>query len=99
MSDPWLSDVLLSADDDAPRIAWANAHRTDDAARARFVDLGVEIASFRRKGREAPESLRDEAGALAKANDAAWAGPATKVRGWNFRRGFVEEVLATQPSS
>jgi hypothetical protein len=94
MSDAWLSDVLLSPDDDGPRVAWMNAHRASDPLRARFVEIGLVIAEFRRRGREADAALRGEAGRLATVHGPAWAGPAASLKIYEFRRGFVETVYA-----
>jgi uncharacterized protein (TIGR02996 family) len=90
--DPWLRAILDAPDDDGPRLDWVAKHRASQPERAQFIELGLAIAASRRRGVEAPEALRRQAGALARAHGAAWAGPASELKIYEFRRGFVETV-------
>jgi anti-anti-sigma factor len=83
----FLDDIVSSPDEDAPRLIFADwledRGRPGDAGRAEFIR--VQCAPGERGAREQE---------LLTAHGDAWAAPLhTFLRGWEFRRGFIEEVF------
>ncbi|MFO0551354.1 MAG: hypothetical protein U0271_23390 [Polyangiaceae bacterium] len=93
-TDQLLWNVCQAPEDDEPRRALAAAIEARNPTLARFITLGLEIASHRRRGHEPPEALVAESRAIEAEHGAIWNGPQERlVKQRIFRRGFVEEVM------
>ena len=85
--------VFSAPREDAPRLALADAIRARNPARARAIDLGLEIAAHHRRGVAAPAAIAREHEALLATHGEVWAGPVHKIaRRVILRRGFVEDL-------
>jgi uncharacterized protein (TIGR02996 family) len=90
-----LAAVLAAPDDDAPRLAYADALEDSDPVRAEFIKIQVTLAVWRRN-RATPEARTDAVlreGELIRSHGATWG---ADLRGlvdkWVFIRGFAEWV-------
>ncbi len=88
-----LKSVLASPDDDLPRLVyadWLDEH--GDSARAEFIRTQIELAKL-------PDhdprfrALEDREHDLLSDHEPGWIGEeATRLREWEWRRGFIESV-------
>ena len=89
------ADVIARPDDDAARIAYADAIVHRDAERTELIEVQVEQARARREHfmHERESELYRREQALLNRRAWAWAAPlADLVLACKFRRGFAEEV-------
>jgi uncharacterized protein (TIGR02996 family) len=94
LQDAFLRDVAQHPADDGPRLVyadWLDEH--GQPGRAEFIRTQVQLESLDRADDRRWALLVREA-RLRGAYGKGWAGKALRslVRGWRFRRGFVEEV-------
>jgi len=89
------ADVIARPDDDAARLAYADAIVHRDAERAELIEVQVKLAHGRRehyKPENKSELYRREQALLNRRAQAWAASLGDLVLAYNFRRGFPEEV-------
>lgn len=89
-----LKAVVERPDDDAPRLAYAQAMDAESNPRGAFIRMQIALARMGKPTRR-PESflLRNESMKLRQQFGQQWAGPvAAMVQDYSFHRGFVEAV-------
>ncbi|MDB4957900.1 MAG: hypothetical protein JWO36_5469 [Myxococcales bacterium] len=87
--------VLAAPDDDAPRLAYADAVEKADPERAEFIRLQLDLAKWRKAHQDPPQSMKASARwqQLKDRRGADWAKPlAGLVDKWQYLRGFVEVI-------
>ncbi|MEJ7600069.1 MAG: hypothetical protein WKG01_19330 [Kofleriaceae bacterium] len=92
---PLYDAVIANPNDEGARLAYANAVRATDPARAELVELQLQLAKWRSERRSPPEAtpLYNRQHALRTAHGDRWAADVRDLASrWMFRRGFVEEV-------
>src|SRR5262249_58169856 len=93
LEDAFLADILEHADDDTPRLVyadWLDEHGQPE--RAEFIRVQCELE---RIPQDDPRrlALEDRAADLQRVWGAKWAQPFREhAERWEFRRGFVEEL-------
>src|SRR5262245_46067126 len=89
----FLRPIIETPEDDAPRLVYADwLEDHGDPDRAEFIRVQCRLASIDEDDPERRELLRREYDLLAE-HGGEWAAPLVgKVRRWQFRRGFVEQV-------
>src|SRR4051812_20765462 len=92
--DAFLRAIVESPDDDAPRLVYADwLEDHGGSARADLIRVQCELARGVRGVRRRLQLEARQRGLLAE-HGRAWARPLAKlVKGWEFRRGFVERVV------
>jgi uncharacterized protein (TIGR02996 family) len=95
-ADAFLQDILANPEDDGPRLIfadWLEEHGGPaGAARGEFIRVQCALAAGLPPGSRRAQ-LEERQQHLQECHDADWARPVRRlVRGWAFRRGFVEEV-------
>lgn len=89
-----LWNACEAPEDDEPRRALAAAIEARNPTFARFITVGLEIASHRRRGHVPPEALVAEERAIDAEHGSIWNGPFEPlVRQRIYRRGLVEELM------
>ncbi|HEY3740806.1 MAG TPA: TIGR02996 domain-containing protein [Bryobacteraceae bacterium] len=95
---PTLADlhaaIVASPEDDAPRLAYADAIESQDPIRAQFIRLQIDLARCRRDNvpPPTPSSYMDE-GNLIRTHGDSWAQDLQDLIPWRvYIRGFVEWV-------
>ena len=93
--DALLAAVLAAPDDEAARLAYADAVAATDAAWAELIKLQLQLSRWRRNRENPPtrpQASARQAGLL-EMHATRWAATiAPQVKGWSFLRGFVEVV-------
>ena len=93
MLDALIAQIQAAPDDDAPRLAWANAVGGE---RGEFVELQCRLASGPLTDRDEFRRLRARERELLFANGVAWSGLAGEYPSLcTFRRGFVESAASS----
>jgi uncharacterized protein (TIGR02996 family) len=94
LDERYLRGVLAAPDDDAPRLAFAQAAQdAGDRERAEFIRIQVEYVQYLRAGSHGRFEPFQRERQLESTHRKEWAGPIeTRVRAYNFGRGFVERI-------
>jgi uncharacterized protein (TIGR02996 family) len=101
LHDSFLRDILMSPHDDVVRLIYADwLEEQDDPAsadRSAFIRVQIQLAGMT-GGEPDYEETRQREQLLLRRWEQEWLGPVRPLlKGWTFRRGFVEEVTLTAP--
>ena len=93
--DPKLvAEIVAHPLEDATRLVLADALQEKGDPRGHFIVAQCRLAE-RGLPRDERVELKREVSRLSSANGRTWAGPAAKLRSFELRRGFVDEVVAS----
>jgi uncharacterized protein (TIGR02996 family) len=89
----FLPAILADPDDDTPRLVCADWFEERGDPRGEFIRIQCRLATLTEDAADWP-ALKSREFALRSQHEKEWAAPLRGlVRAWEFRRGFVEEVV------
>jgi uncharacterized protein (TIGR02996 family) len=89
----FLQSIISNAEDDTPRLAYADWLDERGDPRGEFIRVQIELSRMSREDARASPLYTRENSLLVK-HEKEWISDVRRlIRGWRFHRGFIEEVV------